>query len=129
MPDSLTAIKFLSKLNKKVDFEIASQQYTLKTFYDSFDWRLYNADIIFELNQSKSASHISLLDRNTGECLALEEEQQHVPQFTEQFREGRLKTKISPVLEMRALFPLSQLPHHVYRLNILNKDKKNDLTH
>ena len=44
LPENLTAEKFLAKLNKKVDFQIAAQQYTIKTFYDSFDWRLYNAD-------------------------------------------------------------------------------------
>lgn len=123
LPDSLTATKFVKKLNKKIDFEIASQQYTIKTYYDSFDWRLYSADIVCELNQSKSASHISLLDRNTGGVLALEE-QQNIPQFSEQFRDGRLKTQLSSLLEMRALLPLSQLPHQVYRLNVLNKDKK-----
>ena len=123
LPDSLTATKFLKKLNKKIDFEIASQHYTIKTFYDSFDWRLYNAGIICELNQSKPASNISLLDINTGKLLGLEE-QQDVPKFSEQFREGRLKTLLSSLLEMRALLPLSQLPHQVYRFNILNKDKK-----
>ncbi|WP_428354099.1 CHAD domain-containing protein [Methyloprofundus sp.] len=123
LPESLTATKFLKKLQKKIDFEIASQQYTIKTFYDSFDWRLYSTDIICELNQSKSASHVSLLDRNTGTFLALEE-QKDMPQFSDQFRKGRLKTQLSALLEMRALMPLSQLPHQAYRLNVLNKDKK-----
>ena len=123
LPDSLTAIKFLKKLHKKVDFETASQQYTIKTFYDSFDWRLYNAGIVCELNQSKSASHISLVDRHTGEILAMQE-QQDVPRFSDQFQDGALKTQLSSLLEMRALLPVSQLPHQVHRINILNKDRK-----
>ena len=94
LPDNLSIAKFLKKLNKKIDFEIVTQQYTIKTFYDSFDWRLYNADIVCELNQSKSDSHISLLDIDTGRTLALEE-QQDVPQFCGQFKEGHLKTQIS----------------------------------
>ena len=123
LPDSLTAIKFLKKLNKKIDFEISAQQYTIKTFYDSFDWRLYNADIVCELNQSKSASHVSLINRKTGKVLALER-RQDVPHFCEQFQDGQLKTQLSSILEMRALLPLSQLPLQVYCLNVLNKDKK-----
>ena len=123
LPENLTATKFLKNLHKKIEIEIVSQQYAIKTFYDSFDWRLYRADIVCELNQSKSASHVSLLDKKTGEFLAIEE-QQDMPRFSEQFRDGRLKTQLSSLLEMRALLPLSQLPHQVYRVNVLNQDKK-----
>lgn len=122
-PDNQTAIKFLKKLHKTIDFEIASQQYTIKTFYDSFDWRLYNADILCEFNQAKSTAHLSLIDRNSGVTFALEE-QQDVPRFSDQFQDGRLKTQLSALLEMRALLPVSQLPHQVHHINVLNKDKK-----
>lgn len=122
-PENLSVAKFLKKLHKQIDFEITAQQYMIKTFYDSFDWRLYNADIVCELNQSKSASHISLSDRNTGKCLALEE-MHDTPRFSGQFQAGQLKTSLAEVLDMRALLPLAQLPHQVYRLNVLNKDKK-----
>ncbi|WP_143735913.1 CHAD domain-containing protein [Methyloprofundus sedimenti] len=47
-----------------------------------------------------------------------------MPHFCDQFRDGRLKTQLSPLLEMRALLPLSQLPHQVHRINVLNQDKK-----
>ncbi len=123
LPESLTAEKFLKKLSKKNNFYIDAQQYTIKTYYDSFDWRLYNADIVCELNQSKTSSHITLIDRLTGECLALEE-QQDVPQFSGQFRDGRFKTRLATQIEMRALLPLCSLPYQVYRLNVLNKDQK-----
>ncbi|MBE0471996.1 MAG: CHAD domain-containing protein [Methyloprofundus sp.] len=123
LPEHIAAEKFLSKLSKKINFQIVSEQYAIKTFYDSFDWRLYTANILCELNQSKTASHISLIDRNSGECLALES-QQDVPSFSHQFQEGRLKTKLDPLLDMRALLPLCQLPHQVYQINVLNKDQK-----
>lgn len=123
LPEHMAAEKFLSKLGKKIDFQIASEQYATKTFYDSFDWRLYSAGILCELNQSKSASHISLIDRNTGKCLALEN-QQEVPSFSNQFQDGRLKTQLDPILEMRALLPLCQLPYQTFHINVLNKDQK-----
>ncbi|MCF7971719.1 MAG: CHAD domain-containing protein [Methylococcaceae bacterium] len=123
LPEHMAADNFLSTLSKKIDFQIASEHYAIKTFYDSFDWRLYNADILCELNQSKTASHISLIDRNSGDCLALEN-QQDVPSFSHQFKDGRLKTKLDSLLEMRALLPLCQLPHQVFHINVLNKDKK-----
>lgn len=123
LPANLTAKKFLTKLSKKIDFQIASQQYTIKTFYDSFDWRLYNADMICEFNHSQTASNLSLIDRNSGELIALEE-MQDIPHFSSQFPKGRLKKHLESQLDMRALLPLCQLPLEVYRVNILNKDQK-----
>ncbi len=123
LPEHRAAKKFLSKLSKKIDFQIASEHYAIKTFYDSFDWRLYNANILCEFNQSKTASHISLIDRNSGECLALEN-QQEVPSFSNQLQDGRLKTKLDSLLEMRALLPLCQLPYQIYLIKVLNKDQK-----
>ncbi len=123
LPEHLIITKFLKKLTKNFDFKIISQQHAIKTFYDSFDWRLYNANMICELNQSKSCSHISLIDRNTGECLVLEKQQESC-RFGGQFRQGGFKTRLVEAIEMRALLPLSQLSSQVYHLNIFNKDKK-----
>ncbi len=123
LPANLTAKKFLTRLSKKIDLQIATQQYTIKTFYDSFDWRLYKANIICEFNHSQSLSQLSLINRNSGELIA-QQRMQNVPKFTGQFCQGRLKTHLASVLEMRALLPLCQLPLVIYRINILNKDQK-----
>jgi len=123
LPKNLSAKKFINKLSKNLDIQLSSQQYTIKTFFDSFDWRLYNADMICEFNHSHSASQVSLIDRNSGKLLALEN-MQDVIRFSDQFPKGDLRTMLAPSLEMRALLPLCQLPHNVYQLNILNKDQK-----
>lgn len=122
-PENLTAKKFLSKLAKKLDFEIVSQQYTIKTFYDSFDWRLYNAGMICEFNHSKTVSNVSLIDRKSGTVIALEQ-RQGVPEFSGQFPKGQLRVHLEAPLEMRALLPLCKLEVDVYHLNILNKQQK-----
>ncbi len=123
LPESQTAEKFLKKLQKKVDLQLEVQYYAIKTFYDSFDWRLYNAGIICEHNQSKNNTQLLLIDRHNGQLLA-RESTQDVPHFSEQLAPSTLKTRLSPLLEMRALLSLCQLPHQVYRINILNKDQK-----
>ncbi len=123
LPANLTAKKFLTKLSKKIDVQIATQQYTIKTFYDSFDWRLYKADIICEFNHSQSVSHLRLINRNNGELIA-QQNMPNVPKFSGQLCQCRLKSYLAPLLEMRALLPLCQLPLVIYRINILNKDQK-----
>ena len=123
LSENLTARKLLKKLSKKLDFQIVTQQYTIKTFYDSFDWRLYNADMVCEFNHSQTVSQLSLLNRKTGALIA-SENMQDVPAFSDFFPKGRLKKCLETQLEMRALLPICHLPYETYRLNILNKDKK-----
>jgi len=123
LPANLTAKKFIARLSKKVDLHIASQQYSIKTFYDSFDWRLYNAEKICEFTHSQQLSQLSLIDKNSGHIIASEELEQ-LPRFSQQFPEGLFRQNIAPELEMRALLPLCQLPFEIYRLNIFNKDQK-----
>ena len=90
LPENLTASKLLKKLGKKLDFQIVTQQYTIKTFYDSFDWRLYNADMVCEFNHSQIESQLNLLDRKSGALIA-SEKMQDIPAFSEDFPKGRLK--------------------------------------
>ena len=123
LPENLTASKLLKKLSKKLDFQIVTQQYTIKTFYDSFDWRLYNADMVCEFNHSRIESQLNLLDRKSGALIA-SENMQDIPAFSEYFPKGRLKKHLETSLEMRALLPVCHLQYETYRLNILNKDKK-----
>jgi CHAD domain-containing protein len=123
LPENLTANKLFKKLSKKIDFEIASHQYTIKTFYDSFDWRLYNADMVCEFNHSQTASQLNLINRKSGQSIALEN-MQNIPAFSDYFPRGHLKMQLEERLGMRALLPICHLPYEAYRINILNKDKK-----
>jgi CHAD domain-containing protein len=123
LPAKLTTKKFLTKLSKKADIQIASQQHAITSFYDSFDWRFYNANMVCEFNHSKTASDLNLIDRSSGKIIA-SEKMQNIPTFSGQFGKGELKTQLESILEMRALLPLCHLPHEVYRINILNKDQK-----
>ncbi len=123
LPENLTAKKFLSQLGKKIDFDLAYQQYTIKTFYDTFDWRLYRAGFICEFNHSKDRSVLSLIDRNQ-EGIVAEQEMLDVPKFHQQLTGSTLQRQIAPIIEMRALLPLSQLPLDVFGINLLNKEQK-----
>mgnify|MGYP001636547804 CR=1 FL=1 len=51
LPVNLTAAKLISAINDKVETNLVSRQYLLKTYYDSFDWRLYREGVICEFNR------------------------------------------------------------------------------
>lgn len=123
LPANLSAKKFFKKLGKELSVQIESQQYAIRTYYDSFDWRLYNADMILEFIHSQTASQVSLTDRKSAEIFALEN-MPEVPKFSKQFPNGQLQTLLVGPLEMRALLPLCQLPYTRYRIHILNNNQK-----
>ncbi|WP_031434042.1 CHAD domain-containing protein [Methylomarinum vadi] len=123
LPENLKAEKFISKLGNKTDLEIATQEYSLKKFYDSFDWRLFNAGMLCELNQSKSSSLLNFVHLKDGQVIvsALLDE---VPTFAADFDDQKIRTMLEPILEMRALQSLTSLSYRAYRINILNKERK-----
>ncbi|MGZ8955754.1 MAG: CHAD domain-containing protein [Methylovulum sp.] len=123
IPASLTAEKFISKLSNKACVELVSKQYSLKTYYDSFDWRLYKNGITCEFNCSKAASTLVL--RNLADDLIIAStEIKEVPAFSQQFRSEEIRSALGPLLEMRALLPVCTLDYEIYYLNIINNDKK-----
>jgi CHAD domain-containing protein len=122
-PASLKAENFIAKLSDKCLLEQVSRQYSLKTYYDSFDWRLYKNGITCEFNRSKSAS--GLLLRNLDNDLILAStEIREVPAFSEQFQAEDLRRILEPLLEMRALLPVCNLDYEIYHINVINEDKK-----
>ncbi|MDO9048574.1 MAG: CHAD domain-containing protein [Methylobacter sp.] len=125
-PVNLTAENFIVKLSHEVCTQPASRQSSCKTYYDSFDWRLYSNDITCEFNQAKRAagqSPLLLRSIKTGLVIA-ESELKKVPLFSKEFEPGIIRDTLAPLLEMRALLPVCTLDYEIYHLNIINKDEK-----
>ena len=123
LPSHLSAEKFIKKLTAIVDVQPISQSYSLKTFYDSFDWRLYRGNLLCELNQSKTESRLLLKSFNPEQVLAAVN-MDTVPHFADGFKDVKIRKRVSPLLEMRALLPVTTLEYTLYRLSIVNKDEK-----
>lgn len=122
LPNYLTAEKFIKKLTAKADIRLASQNYSLKTYYDSFDWRLYAGKMVCELNQSKTESMLILKSFDSEQVIA-SMETDTIPHFAEGI-DNKIRDLILPLLEMRALLPVTTLDFTLYRFNIVNKDEK-----
>ncbi|MCX7098413.1 MAG: CHAD domain-containing protein [Methylococcales bacterium] len=122
-PANLSANKFIERLSTMTGVHLASRQYTLKTYYDSFDWRLYSNGILCEFNRSKTASVIHFKKPDQDQTIA-SVELKEVPAFSQQFQSGELRELLSPILEMRALLPVCTLDYDIYYLNLTNHDEK-----
>jgi CHAD domain-containing protein len=119
-PLNLTTEAFIAGLSSH---EIVIQKVTKrsynKTYYDSFDWRLYANGITCEFNQAS----LALRSIKTGLIIA-ESPLKKVPSFSQAFEPEALRNTLEPLLEMRALLPVCTLDYHAYLLNIINKDQK-----
>ncbi|MGZ4971016.1 MAG: CHAD domain-containing protein [Methylobacter sp.] len=122
-PVGLTAENFIFKLGHQAGIQLASRQSSSKTYYDSFDWRLYANDITCEFNQAKSASSLILRSTVNGQIIA-DSSLKKVPSFSKEFEPGKIRDTLAPLLEMRALLPVCALDYETYHLNIINKDEK-----
>jgi CHAD domain-containing protein len=123
LPANLTAEKLIAALSDKLETHLVSRQYLLKTYYDSFDWRLYRQGVICEFNRSKQTSSLKLTDHKNGDLIA-STILFDVPSFSKQFNPGKVRQVLEPLLGVRALLAVCTLECEAYRLDILNKDEK-----
>ena len=122
-PSGLTAEKFIAKLSNKACIQLVSRHNSLKTYYDSFDWRLYSNGITCEVNRSKVAS-ILLLRNLKNDLVIASTAIEKVPAFSQQFQLEEIRSALEPLLEMRALLPVCTLDYETYQLNIINQHEK-----
>jgi len=120
---SLSAKKFIAKLSDKATVQLVSKQYSLKTYYDSFDWRLYSKGISCEFNRSKTNSSLILRTLNDDFILASADVNE-VPSFSHQLPSIEIRQIVEPLLDCRALIAVCNLDFETYSLNILNSDDK-----
>ena len=122
-PPNLNAEKFIKQLGEKANIELSSRKYVLKTYYDSFDWRLYNAGLLCEFNRSKNASSLALKNLD-NDSLITNTSIKDVPSFSHQFAADEFRTQLQPLLNIRALLPQCNLDYESFHLNVFNKEHK-----
>lgn len=126
LPGNLTIEKLINQLSKKNNLQFISEHYTFKTFYDSFDWRLYRAELICERSQSKNSSQLRLINRSNGKSM-YGVDIDTVPTFANEMHDNPLLEQVIPLLEMRALLPITTLELQVSRWAVVNKQQKHTL--
>ncbi len=102
--------------------QVASRQYAIKTYFDSFDWRLYSNNMIAEFNRSKSASTLTVTDLE-GQIKAVTE-MTEIPAFSNTLPAGKLRDILQPILDIRTLLATCTVEYEHYLVDILNNDDK-----
>lgn len=123
LPAHLTAEQLIASLSEQSTLHLVSKHPVLKTYYDSFDWRLYRHGFMCEFNQSIHTSSLQLIHQKKGEVIASIPVAE-VPSFSTQFNPGKMRQALEPVLEMRALRAICHVKCMAYHLDIVNDDDK-----
>ncbi len=92
------------------------------TYYDSFDWRVWQAG--GELFQEQSEQErLCLVDRKNHQQLACQLIDSP-PGFIEALPQGYLRERLAPILEMRRLLPMVQINQQRNTLRVLDAEEK-----
>jgi hypothetical protein len=89
-------------------------------YHDSFDWRLYLAGGVLE----ECGGRLEWRDLEDGKLLEQLAVGAEVPSFTWDMEEGRFRSRMEPILEMRALLPRLLVDSRIARFRLLNEDQK-----
>ena len=94
----------------------------VRTYYDTFDWRLFRKKLVLEKVKFKDKTELqfhSLDGQLVSETLLSAE-----PGVVWDLPEGALRERLAPIVEMRRLLPLAEVSFHGSRFNVLNADEK-----
>jgi CHAD domain-containing protein len=90
------------------------------TFFDTFDWRLFNASLI--LNRSGNQYVLRQLKKTNNILQSQAVDSQ--PKFLWEFPEGALREQLEPIVQMRALLKLVEVELSSTSYRILNEEEK-----
>lgn len=123
LPDDGNRNALLDHIQQSTACEIEPAQRLSRIYYDTFDWRLYQANLYLYRDKSRKFSRYALQSRTNGTLVAILDIKDTAV-FAHNFAPGPLREKLLPLLEMRALLPLATIQREVIPVRILNKTNK-----
>jgi len=123
LPSGLGADDLLAKVKAKFRHHADAPRMLQRTWYDSFDWRLYSNNSTLEDTRDGNEHTLvwrTLKGNHSDSRLKL----QQAPRFAWDLPRGHFRDLLEPVLEMRELAPKVRIRSRINTLRILNKDEK-----
>lgn len=94
-----------------------------RTYFDSFDWRLNEADLLLWTQGRGSRQRLVLADRGSATPLATAPRPRHLG-FASGLPSGAVRDALTPVLEMRTLLPILTLSVETRPYRLLDDNGK-----
>ena len=123
LPEDLDFEHLHSRLQNHLRLISEPSQTIYRTYYDTFDWRLFadNTRLVRVCDNSGSALVWQTLEEKPQSSrLNFNNE----PRFAWDLPAGRFRDLLAPVLEMRELVPIARIKSTSHTLRIVDKRKK-----
>lgn len=120
LPDTISVQEVVNHLDKKYILNDFPSQTTDVTFFDSFDWRLFEKKRLCYL-QDTTLYLTDFADRQQVPPLPLADRSHR---FWWQFPQSDMKQALARILDMRSLLPHIAFSQTTRELRITNRDKK-----
>lgn len=102
----------------------------VREWYDTFDWRLWNANLVLEVDEFARAGgrRTAVLRSATDHVAAWTQRVDHVPPGVDDLPPGPWRRTLAPVLDLRALLPRVRVRLRSTRLTIIDAAGKSVVT-
>ena len=119
LPDGFNVPQFIRELADQ--FVVKKDRAVARslTFYDTFDWRLFNKSLVLYVSGNKL-----FLRKLTKIDILYRADISTFPVFIWNFPDGELKNRLKPIIKMRALIKLAEVNCRSTLYPIINKDEK-----
>ncbi|MGD8911892.1 MAG: CHAD domain-containing protein, partial [Candidatus Thiodiazotropha sp.] len=122
LPDELDLDGLKQILSESYRFSEATPVKLKQTYYDSFDWRVWQAGGEL-LHEQGEQNRLCWVNRKTHQQLACQPIDAS-PEFPREMPQGPVRERLLPVLEMRVLLPMVQINQQRYTLRVLDEEEK-----
>ncbi|MDF1581471.1 MAG: CHAD domain-containing protein [Desulfuromonadales bacterium] len=122
LPDDMTSKQLLAALDSLGNLRVLPPENLLRSYYDTFDWRLHAAGgylLEEQQNQQIRTCWRRIVDHQLlGQMIAA------APRYPAQRPPGPLRDALAKLTDMRTLLPVARLELRVDRATLLNKQGK-----
>ena len=123
LPSRLGADTLLARVKREFRHHSDPARMLQRTWYDSFDWRLYSNDSSLEDTRDGN-THTLVWRTLKGTHRYPRLKLNKALQFASELPKGPFRERLEPILEMRELVPKFRIRSRTSTLRILNKDEK-----
>lgn len=123
IPAGISVSDIMAALLHEFNCIVAPVRSLKRIYMDSFDWRMYRAGAVMEVESGANYSALSWRDFLSDTVISKVLIKQ-TPHFSWKLPPGDLRKRMEPVLEMRTLLPLVKTHNKVHGMNVVNKDEK-----
>ena len=121
LPESIDRPGIINEISKVYSIIRMHPKNKEQSFFDTFDWRLYNKGLT--LLKEATVYHLRPLQQDRGGATSLSNSKIQ-PKFWWEFPDGSLKEELKSYLNVRALLHLASMQTRSETLRILGQDEK-----